>query len=544
MEKISSYPSDKISDPKLFTKGTEIEIKDISSPGGRHYKQHRIHCSTKTTQQVKSQDSGFSDSADSTEDQKSSNSSNSPKILASSNISPSSSSSISSNASNTSHEEINVLPNTSSSAQKHSINRRQSQIHDYSLTNSSEEETEQCANDNKISIDSSSGTNDVRSEVVHETRTNAYEPHKQYHVSKVYFYSVSDMILNGEGTEEANKIRCNPLDLTETQDYFHEGSYNHFEDDGNEGESYVDNDFNDDREGEESHISILDCETGKSLLPRKDQRRSVIRNQINPNDVTGRSIDSSMSTTNASSARDEYNVSSTTHRPPPPQRISSLSNREESFDTSYDSIPMVKLDPNACDMILSDNEQQPVFDISNSSSSPGPSQYYFMEHKPLRPVDLKNSSKTFNEGVFVSNRGTSPMSSYFPETSDVSTNSATGNSLQYNPCTSTEQYASSLKRPTNNYAKSPTALQSNIITSHSEHLSFNGNSSSVVTSPHGRAMPPSRSSNCGSGFPKTNGALLYESLSLGRPTSRGIIKEPKRGHLPNYNTLSDYHIQR
>merc|ERR1719412_2313332 len=98
-------------------------------------------------------------------------------------------------------------------------------------------------------------------------------------------------------------------------------------------------------------------------------------------DVTGRSIDSSMSTTNASAARAEYNVSSTTHRPPPPQRISSLSNREESFDTSYDSIPMVKLDPNACDMILSDNEQLPYLDVSNNSMSPGPSGYYFMEHK-------------------------------------------------------------------------------------------------------------------------------------------------------------------
>jgi purine-nucleoside phosphorylase len=89
--------------------------------------------------------------------------------------------------------------------QSHSISRRQNQHNDYNFINSSEEEAEHSNQLNDISANGSNTSNAVRSEVVHETRTNAYEPHKQYHVSKVYFYSVSDMILNGEGTEEVER---------------------------------------------------------------------------------------------------------------------------------------------------------------------------------------------------------------------------------------------------------------------------------------------------------------------------------------------------
>jgi hypothetical protein len=543
MERISSYPGEKMGSAKISTQSTEIEIKDIRSPTGRHYKQHRIHNNSKNNQQLKSHDSGFSDSADSTEDQKSSNSGGSPKIKASSNISPSSSSSISSNASSTSRDEIHIVPSISSSIQNHSISRRQNH-NEYSFTNSSEEEIEHSNRINDISANGSNTSNDVRSEVVHETRTNAYEPHKQYHVSKVYFYSVSDMILNGEGTEEVEGVTTNGSDHNQLNDYYHQESFNHFIEDGVDGgESYVDTDFNDEIENEVQHVSILDCETGQSLLPRTEGKKSIGRNAISCNISAASTADGSTSIANSLTSRDTYNLSTAMHPPPPPQRISSLCNKDDTLDTSYDSIHMVKLDPNACDMILSDNDQRPYLDVSNNSTSPGPSQYYFMEHKPLIPTEFDSSASIKDEDCNSYNRGTSPLCSYFPESSEVSSMGIHGNGMQYNDVKSSRVYArtSSLGRAAKNCKTSPTQSLPN--SSHNQNSSLNTSSSPVITSPHGRPLSSSRSTHNGSGFPKTNGALLYESLSLGRPSSRGIT-ETKRGGLSNYNTLHDYHIQR
>lgn len=500
MERVTSYPGEKLGSTKILTNGTEIEIKDMRSPNGRHYKQHRIHSSAKSSQHGKSHDSGFSDSADSTEDQKSNDSSKLPKIKASSNISPSSSSSISSNASNTSsHDDIHIVPHMS---------LHQSQHHDYSLTNSSEEETESSNRVDDITSKRANSSNGVCSEVVHETRTNAYEPHKQYHVSKVYFYSVSDMILNGEGAaEEVTGIRNNHTEGNSLNEYFHDDRYTRYPQDNVDcSESYVDTDFNDEIENGEQHVSILDCETGQPLQSKKDVRRQVKAK------VTHNSI------------RDVNPTSCLSHPPPPPQRISSLSNKDESFDTSYDSIPMVKLDPNACDMILSDGEQLPYLDVSNSSTSPGPSGYYFLEHKPIRPLDFKSSTSSSDEQSYALNRATSPMSSYYPETTENNPNEASN----YPNGNVSRIYArtSSLGRTVKTSPTNPP---------------LNTSSSSGITSPNGRPLSTSR--NGGSGFPKTNGALIYESLSLGRPSSRGIT-EPKRGGLSNYGTIHDFHVQR
>ena len=534
MERISSYPTDKIGSTKILTNGTEIEIKDMRSPNGRHYKQHRIHSSAKANQNGKSHDSGFSDSADSTEDQKSNDSSKHPKIKASSNMSPSSSSSISSNASNTSsNDDIHIVSN---------MIRHQSQHNDYSLTNSSEEETEHSNRVNDITTNCANSSNGVCSEVVHETRTNAYEPHKQYHVSKVYFYSVSDMILNGEGAaEEVEGIRSDQAESNALKEYFHDESYSRFAGDTLEcGESYVDTDFNDEIEYGEQHVSILDCETGQPLQPKKESRRHVSRKVSMQNHSLERfEADEINSIKRPASSRDVNNGSSLSQPPPPPpQRISSLSNKDESFETSYDSIPMVKLDPNACDMILSDNEQLPFLDVSHNSASPGPSGYYFMEHKPLRPLELQSATSTTDEKSYVLNRETSPMSSYYPEANEAhqSENS------KYMNGTGSRLYArtSSLGRTVKTSPTSPQSLSSNSI---NPNPSLNTSSSSMITSPNGRPLSTSRTMHGGSGFPKTNGALLYESLSLGRPSSRGIT-ETKRGGLSNYSTLHDYHVHR
>lgn len=541
MEKISSYSGDKTTGTRFDNKSTEIEIKDINSPNGRHYKQHRIHCSSKNNQQIKSHDSGFSDSADSTEDHKSNNSSNSTKIKTPSNVSPSSSSSISSNASSTSHEEIHSIP----SMQSHSIIRHQSSNHDYSLTNSSEEETEHCNRVNDLGADGTKPINGVRSEVVHETRTNAYEPHKQYHVSKVYFYSVSDMILNGEGKEEAEDIKNKTSIPNKMKDYFHEGGYNQFIENGVDcGESYVDTDFNDEIEDDDQHISILDCETGQSLLPRKEGRRQILRNESARNSSSEKTdIVDTASTTNNVPSQASYNMSSMSLPPPPPQRISSLSSKEESLDTSYDSIPMVKLDPNACDMILSDNEQQQYLDISLNSTSSGPQQYYFMEHKPLRPREFKRPTSATDEEHHTYYGGASSINSQFPEPSDIPSSNESGQKMQYHNNSSSRVYArtSSLGRVARNVKTSPTNSQS--IVNNPSTTSLNSTTSPVITSSNGRPSSTSRSVHGGSGFPKTNGALIYESLSLGRPSSRGINDTKKCGS-SNYSTLHDHHIQR
>ena len=529
MERITSYPQDKIGSTKISTNGTEIEIKDMRSPNGRHYKQHRIHSTTKTSQHGKSHDSGFSDSADSTEDQKSNGSCKTQKIKTSSNMSPSSSSSISSNASNTSsHDEIHMVPNMS---------LHQSPHHDYSLTNSSEEETEPSSRVEDINTNRANSRNGVCSEVVHETRTNAYEPHKQYHVSKVYFYSVSDMILNGEGAaEEVNGIRNNQVQENSLKEYFHDESFTGFTNRNDEcGESYVDTDINEEIDNGEQHVSILDCETGQPLSSRKGGRRQV-KGKASKQKYSLERYEESVDENNSCQAVNH--ASSLSHPPQPPQRISSLSNKDESFDTSYDSIPMVKLDPNACDMILSDNEQLPYLDVSNNSMSPGPSGYYFMEHKPIRPLDLKSSASSSDEQSYVLNRATSPMNSYFPESSELH---HTENSNSHNRSTSrTYTRTSSLGRTVKTSLVSPQSLSSSSV---NPNASLNASSSSCITSPNVRPLSSSRAMHGGSGFPKTNGALLYESLSLGRPSSRGIT-ETKRGGMPNYATLHDYHVQR
>ena len=133
------------------------ESSNSSLNGGSHSNGRPGHRSA-TSRQLpcynshKSQDSGFSDSGDSAEDK------------------------------NIARSGLETVANEAREGVAGDVD-------DLFLTNSEEEDH----NISHVQINDGDTLDTVRSEVVHETRTNVYD-HKQYHVSKVYFYSVSDIL--------------------------------------------------------------------------------------------------------------------------------------------------------------------------------------------------------------------------------------------------------------------------------------------------------------------------------------------------------------
>lgn len=111
--------------------------------------------------------------------------------------------------------------------------------HDSGFSDSAESNQDNAKSSPSKSSKNPRKTAQVHSEVVHETRTSSLDS-RQYHVSKVYFYSVSDII-----SKESNY----PSDPT-PQDI----------DVGNSSMTYCSKD-------EADHVSILDCE---SFAPRPE----------------------------------------------------------------------------------------------------------------------------------------------------------------------------------------------------------------------------------------------------------------------------------
>ena len=139
------------------------------------------------------------------------------------------------------------------------------------------------------------------------------------------------MILNGEGAaEEVNGIRNNQVQENSLKEYFHDEAFTGFTDRNDEcGESYVDTDINEEIDNEEQHVSILDCETGQPLSSRKGGRRQV-KGKVSKQKYSLERYEESVDENNSSQAVNH--ASSLNHPPQPPQRISSLSNKDESFE--------------------------------------------------------------------------------------------------------------------------------------------------------------------------------------------------------------------
>ena len=200
-------------------------------------------------------------------------------------------------------------------------------------------------------------------------------------------------------------------------------------------------------------------------------------------------------------------------------------------------------------MISSDHEQQYTHEIPISSTSGVPPQYYFMEHKPIRPLEHSNSTNQNYDENSQSDRTNSSSSSHSLEALRPSLGSGIGSNMQYDNGVKSRVYAG-----TSSLGRSGTSsrLPSKNMT-HPQFVSttLNNKSSSPTMSPppvmasaHVRQTSISRPIHSSNGFPKTNGALIYESLSLGRPSSSRGINDTKRSAATNYNTLQDYHIQR
>ena len=298
-----------------------------------------------------------------------------------------------------------------------------SEVDDLSLTNSSEDDERLNVSHVKVTEGcDDTGGGGVCSEVVHETRTNVYD-HKQYHVSKVYFYSVSDLLNDSGGG--GGGAHQGP-DCPTAQ--------------------------------EMAHVSILDCETG--LIQRgygQDARTAIPVPAPTP------------------PYRD-------TLRSPQLYRSSPIMSAEGSGfskpyqDDSFDSEGIPKLDPYACEMVPDPDDPDNDEVFTNDQS-----QYYFMEHKPLLPPKLS-----------VNTPGPSPSHRILNGTS-------------------------SLGRPRNRTTPPVVSPVTSVVSS--THSSLHSRTlSGSLQSPQLYPSSPILSTK-GSGFPKTNGSL-YESLSLGRPSSR------------------------
>ena len=378
----------------------------------------------------KSQDSGFSDSADSAEDK---------MTRLGSSV-----------ASSSTNEE---------SPRNHHRNLSQ-EVDDLSLTNSEEEDH----NVSHVQVDDGSSSNAVRSEVVHETRTNVYD-HKQYHVSKVYFYSVSDILNN-------SNVSTNSIGAEAVQP-----------------------------EDELNHVSILDCETGRIRRGYgQDARTEIPVPAASPTPISPPANQLLLTP------------------PQPPQRHSSLSSSNQN-DSSFDSDSIPKLDPFACEMIPDD----PGYPSEQS-------QFYFMEHKPLLPPRKPTSSATCTQ--------------ISPSTSSPSISPALFSSSSSSSSSRIHAGTSSLGRVVPKHKALSVSPNTSMVSTHSSLQSRTLSGS--LQSPPNPSSPilstKSSSSLNHHPFPKTNGSL-YESLSLGRPSSRGPKDAAKRRPLQHHHSMSDYHNQ-
>jgi len=510
------------------TDSSSSSSKQMKSPIAANSTTHQVTTAPQPCYSQKSQDSGFSDSGDSAE-------------VRGHVGGPSS---VASNSSSSNDDGGNKRGVNLSETEEASLDD------DLSLTNSSSEAScdDVDRNVSHIKIENSTSVTSqgggtmtsppaaaVRSEVVHETRTNVYD-HKQYHVSKVYFYSVSDILNNENGGGACDVMSAAANDVI-----------------GNHPTPEM-----------MSHVSILDCETGRI------KRGYGLQEPVEPDDC-------GLPSTERLSLSHNHPPP-----PPPPQRAySSLSNQaaaaaaNDSFDS--DSIP--KLDPYACEMIP-DNDSFRAVDNSvlseaDDSQQHSHHQFYFMEHKPLLPPK-SNSMMLATTCTQTSPTSGSPVQQLFghhhhrqsPADQQLMT---TINQQQARIHAGT----SSLGRlPKHHHKMSPV-----VSPNPSSHLSTHSSLHSRTLSPappmqsplglsSGAAICPSSpllslSSSAKSStsslqqqqqhvFPKTNGSL-YESMSLGRPSSRqssyGHLSTAaaqqkevkKRTSLQHHSSMSEYH---
>lgn len=94
----------------------------------------------------------------------------------------------------------------SSSSNNNKNNSNKSHDSGFSDSTASDREREERATSSQSKPESTSeDSEEPHCEVVHETRTSSFDTSKQYHVSKVYFYSVSDVLQQTEDTSESRE---------------------------------------------------------------------------------------------------------------------------------------------------------------------------------------------------------------------------------------------------------------------------------------------------------------------------------------------------